>query len=238
MILDEELDLSLALPNGIRMDRVDDELLEMLKAAGVYIVSVAIESGNDRILKAMHKGTTTAKIRENVNRIRKHKMAVAAFFIVGYPGETEETIRDTAKFSRALDIQRAQFMTFAPLPGSSSYKELVESGEIGKVAWADSNFAFASYAPKGMTRKQVLELKRSAFLRFYLRPGIFVSHVLAIRSFRHFKFLCGRFYRWIIMKPTSADSVRRPSFVRQVGSRVVGLVRAVLRRPTGTTARP
>jgi len=212
MILDMRLDISLALPNGIRMDRVDDELLEMMKAAGVYVVSVAVESGNDQVLKAMNKKTTVHKIRENVARIRRHGLDVAAFFILGFPGETRETIRDTVRLARELDLVRANFFTYLPLPGTASYRDLVESGEIEKVDWNDFKFMSAAYVPKGLTRDELLSLKRKAFLGFYLRPWIFARNIMAIRSYRHFRFLLQRFYHWVVMKPTEGKerARRRP----------------------------
>ncbi|MFQ5414388.1 MAG: B12-binding domain-containing radical SAM protein [Phycisphaerae bacterium] len=228
-ILEMGLDISIAMPNGIRMDYLDDELIELMKAAGVYIVSVAVESGNDHILRAMKKGTNMARIRRDIARIRRHKVDVAGFFIVGYPGETVETIRNTIRFARELDIQRAQFMTFVPLPGAPAYEKLVASGEIEGVAWEDSNFAQAPYAPVGVSREELLRLKRIAFLTFFLRPGILIRHLLAIRSYRHFKFLLRRFYHWIVMRPSTAR--RGPSLLVRAARMLRGRSPHVLGTP-------
>ena len=214
-VIDMQLDITLAMPNGIRMDYVDDELLELMKAAGVYIVSVAVESGNDHILRAMRKGTTVESIRKNVARIRRHKLDVAGFFILGYPGETRETIVNTIRFARELDIQRAQFMTFVPLPGTAAHEELVANGEIEEVAVVDSNFRHAPYSPQGVARAELLSLKRWAFLSFFLRPRILISHILAIRSYRHFCFLARRFYYWILLSPTT--EVKKVSVAKRIG---------------------
>ncbi|MBP7936521.1 MAG: radical SAM protein [Phycisphaerae bacterium] len=232
MILDMRLDISLALPNGIRMDRVDDELLEMMRAAGVYVVSVAVESGNDQVLKAMNKKTTVHRMRENVARIRRHGLDVAAFFILGFPGETRETIRDTIRLSRELDLVRANFFTYLPLPGTASYNQLVESGEIEKVDWNDFKFMSAAYVPKGMTRDELLSLKRRAFFSFYLRPWIFTRNLLAIRSYRHLRFLLQRFYHWVVMKPADRreHTPRRP--LRAIAARLRSLFSAVKPAPT------
>ncbi|MFQ5461933.1 MAG: B12-binding domain-containing radical SAM protein [Phycisphaerae bacterium] len=204
MIIALDLGISLAMPNGIRMDWLDDELLELMKAAGVYVVSIAVESGNDRILKAMKKSTTVAKIRENVARIRRHDLDIAAFFIVGFPGETRETIRDTVNLSLELDLLRANYFTYLPLPGTTSHARLVADGEIEKVDWDHFLFMSAAYVPKGMTRKELMNLKRIAFLRFHLRPRILIRILLAVRSWRHFKFLTRRFYHWVLMTPNPA----------------------------------
>ncbi|MCK4660472.1 MAG: B12-binding domain-containing radical SAM protein [Phycisphaerae bacterium] len=209
MIIELGLGISLALPNGVRMDRLDDELLEMMKAAGVYVLSVAVESGNDQVLKAMGKSTTVSRIRADVARIRRHGLDVAGFFIIGFPGETRATIQDTIRLSRDLGLLRANFFTYLPLPGTRSYDALVQSGEIEKVDWDNFLFMTAPYTPQSISRKTLLRMKQWAFLRFYLRPKTLLRNVLAIRSCRHFRFLLRRFYHWVLMAPTPAGGVIR-----------------------------
>jgi anaerobic magnesium-protoporphyrin IX monomethyl ester cyclase len=225
MIIGLDLGISLAMPNGIRMDRLDDELLELMKAAGVYVVSVAVESGSDEILKAMNKATTVAAMRDDVARIRRHGFDVAAFFIIGFPGETRATIKKTMRLSRELDLLRANYMTFLPLPGTPCYGDLVRSGEIEQVDWENFLFMTAAYTPKGMTRKELLSLKRRAFLGFHLRPNILIRNLLAVRSYHHFKFLLGRFYRWVLMTPHPAREMieQRRSWPAELWSRIKGL---------------
>jgi anaerobic magnesium-protoporphyrin IX monomethyl ester cyclase len=199
-IIDLNMDISLAMPNGIRMDYLDDELLCLLKKAGLYVVSVAIESGNDKILKEMKKGTTVKKIYRDIERINKHKLDIAAFFILGYPGETMETIKDTINLSLKLPLLRANFFTYLPLPGTESYNDLEKTGELKEVDWDNFYFMSAAYTPKGITRETLLGLKKKAFLKFHLRPIILFKNIMAIRNFNHFKFLLKRFYHWILMK--------------------------------------
>ncbi len=233
MIIALDLGVSLAMPNGIRMDWLDDELLELMKAAGVYVVSIAVESGNDRILKAMKKSTTVAKIRENVARIRRHDLDIAAFFIVGFPGETRETIRDTVRLSLELDLLRANYFTYLPLPGTASHAQLVADGEIEKVDWDHFLFMTAAYVPQGMTRKELMNIKRLAFLRFHLRPRILIRILLAVRSWRHFKFLARRFYHWVLMTPNPAigQIKDKRSWFSKLAARVTGLFREKAPQP-------
>lgn len=200
-IIDLNLDISLATPNGIRMDRLDDELLELMKEAGVYLVTVAVESGSDRILKKMKKATTVGKMRENIALIKKHGFPIAGFFILGFPDETRQEMEETIRLSKELGFIRANFFTYLPLPGTESYNELVQSGEIDKVDWNNFLFMTAPYTPKSMTREELLALKRKAFLSFHLNLKVLATNVMAIKSFHHFLFLLRRFYHWIIMRP-------------------------------------
>ncbi len=202
-IIDLKLDISMAMPNGIRMDRLDDEILELMKEAGIYLVTVAVESGNNRILKKMKKATTVEKIRENVALIKKHEFPVAGFFILGYPTETKEEMESTVRLSKELGLIRANFFTYLPLPGTASYNELVASGEIEKVDWNNFRFMSAPYVPEGITREELLNLKKKAFLSFHFNPKVFMTNVMAIKSWNHFKFLLRRFYHWILMGPSA-----------------------------------
>lgn len=200
-IIDLNLDISLATPNGIRMDYLDDEMLELMREAGQYLITVAVESGTDRILRKMKKGTTVDKIRKNIALIRKHSFPVAGFFILGYPTETREEMQQTIRFSKELGLIRANFFTYLPLPGTASYNELVSSGEIEKVDWNNFLFMTAPYTPEGIGREELLSLKRGAFLSFHFHPKVFFGNLLAIKSFNHFRFLLRRFYHWVLMRP-------------------------------------
>lgn len=215
-ILSLNLDISLAMPNGIRMDYLDDELLELLKAAGLYLVSIAVESGNDGILKKMKKGTKVHKIYRDVKLIKKHGFDIAAFFILGFPEETMETIQDTIDLSMELPLLRANYFTYLPLPGTESYQYLEENGEIDNVDWDHYYIMSAAYTPQGIEREELLAVKKKAFLRFYLRPRILIRNLLSIKNYRHFKFLLKRFYNWVIVKNHySTDFVVHPESAPQ-----------------------
>ena len=209
-IIGLNLDISLAMPNGIRMDYLDDELLALLKEAGLYLVSIAVESGNNVILKSMKKGTKVHKIERDVKLIRKHGFDIAAFFILGFPGETVETIKDTIDLSLKLPLLRANYFTYLPLPGTESYEQLEEAGELQNMDLDNYYIMSAAYTPRGVDREVLLDMKKKAFLKFYFRPKIFIRNVLCIQNFRHFKFLCKRFYNWIIVKNHSHIS---PDFI-------------------------
>lgn len=192
--------ISWAVPNGIRADTLDEELLELMKASGLYLVSLGIESGSDRILNLMKKKTTVKKITRNVQKIHQAEIDIAGFFILGFPTETKREIEETIRFSLELDLIRANFFTYLPFPGTESYDYLLKKGELSKVDWERFYFMNAAYVPQGLTRKELKSLQRKAFLRFFLRPKIFYKNIRAIKSFRHLKFLMRRFYHWLIMK--------------------------------------
>lgn len=197
-IIDLGLNISWATPNGVRLDKLDEEMLDLMKRSGLYLISAGIESGSDRILKLMRKGTTVSQIRGNIRMIRRAGIEIAGFFIIGYPGETKEDIEETIRFACDLDILRANFFTYLPFPGTESFNQLKANGELDNVDWDNFYFMSAAYVPQTLTRRQLKKYLRKAFFRFFLRPRIFIKNITQIKSLRHLKFIMIRFYHWII----------------------------------------
>jgi len=96
-----------------------------------------------------------------------------------------------------LPLVRANFFTYLPFPGTESYRQLEESGELDKVDWERFFFMNAAYTPRGFTRAEIKAIQRRAFLRFYLRPRVFWKNITAIKSLRHLWFLARRFLHWM-----------------------------------------
>lgn len=197
-LIARNLNMSWATPNGVRLDRLDHELLALMKESGLHLVSVGIESGSDRVLKLMKKGTNIAQIKSAVTLIRSAGIDVAGFFILGYPGETKKDMSATIRFACSLDLIRANFFTYLPFPGTDSFNQIKESGDLDNINWDDYYFTSASYASRGLKRKEIKYYQRKAFLRFFLRPKIFYKNIIKIKSLRHFGFIFMRFYHWIL----------------------------------------
>ncbi len=195
-----DLGMTWAVPNGVRMDALDEELLGLMKETGLYIISLGIESGSDRVLSDMKKHLTTSRIRECVRMINGAGIDVSGFFILGFPGETVGSINQTIKFSLELPLVRANFFTYLPFPGSESYEGLRARDEIQGIDWKRFYFTSASYTPKGISREKLKNLQRLAFAKFYLRPRILFYNLRSIKSLRQVLFLLKRFFRWVVFK--------------------------------------
>lgn len=173
-----DLGASWATPNGVRLDRLDRELLELMKEAGFYSIAVGIESGSDRIRMKMKKGSSTEKVRKDLQMVRSVRgIDVTGFFILGFPGERREDIEQTLRFSRELPLHRAAFHSFIPLPGTEVWSQMEASGELQRVDWERYFFWAGAYVPQGMTRKELRRLHRKAFLSFYLRLRIILHNL-------------------------------------------------------------
>jgi radical SAM superfamily enzyme YgiQ (UPF0313 family) len=185
------------LPNGIRLDSLDKELLQLMRKAGFRReVAVGIESGSERILKIMKKNLSLDLVREKVSLLNAVGFRPIGYFIVGFPGETKEDIKKTLRLALELKLSAAAFTPFAPMPGTEATNRLLETGEL------PSDFDFTlittdkvSYAPKGMTRDELDRMRKLALLRFNLRLRPILYY---LRNYDSFAFAWSKFIRLFI----------------------------------------
>jgi anaerobic magnesium-protoporphyrin IX monomethyl ester cyclase len=109
-----------------RVDTVDYPMAVEMKAAGCARIYFGIESGNDRILKLMKKEITRVQAREAVEAAHRAGLEVGAFFILFYPGETDETVLETLRFATALPLDYLGLTMPYPLPGTPLYERTRE----------------------------------------------------------------------------------------------------------------
>lgn len=179
-------------PGGIRIDRIDEEIVRALKEMGTYMVTVGIESGSPATLKAMKKSWDFDEVLRNIRLLKKYGLIVQGSFILGFSGETGDDIRATVDFALRSGIDQAYFGNYMPLPGSEDFTRLLEKGELDmeKIDWSayTSYYGEIPYHPKAVSREELLRAVRSATFRFYLRPRILwglmkrMSHPVFLRN--------------------------------------------------------
>lgn len=113
-----------------RVDVVDEEFVRKAKKAGVYLISYGMESGDDEMLKRMNKRTTVADNENAIRVTRKAGVACHSGWIIGYPGETPESIDRTVKFIIKNKPTTAQLAILRPYPHTTAYREAKESGAL------------------------------------------------------------------------------------------------------------
>ncbi len=156
-----------------RVDYVDEEMLRMMSRAGCWLISWGIESGNEQILRRARKGAYPAKAKRALRWARQAGIKNWGYFIIGLPGETEETIRETIDFSKSLPLDIALFHVAAPYPGTPFFFEVVKQGWFrAGTRWEQVDMDGGTVLDyPGLSAERLLYWQKRAFREWALRPG-------------------------------------------------------------------
>jgi radical SAM superfamily enzyme YgiQ (UPF0313 family) len=191
--------------HGMKVNNTDQELFDLMKAAGCKRVGFGVENGDDWMLRhVIKKGQTVDMVRQAFRWAKRARLQTMGFFIYGMPGETEESMEKTTQLALELDPDLAHFLMAAPFPGTEMWEILEKHGQVysHNMDWSQiaiqedrAHFAF------GDLDEEIIEHKwHEAHRRFYLRPSRIARIV------------------------TRGDTWRRlPYYLRTAGSMLLGL---------------
>jgi len=166
--------------NGLRADLVDHELLEKMKEAGCYRVGFGIESGSQRILNIINKKLGLDQVRYAMKAAKEVGLETMGFFMIGNPGENEETMEATIKFALELDPDFAFFAMTTPFPGTELYELVLKKGRLLLNNWREfgTHYYKPAFELEEVTEDLVEKKCREAYRRFYFRPKRVVKLLL------------------------------------------------------------
>lgn len=191
-ICDEMMDRGIRVPWSCttRVDCVSQALLRRMKEAGCWQIVFGLESGSQKILDIVKKGTTLEQNRQAVAWAKEAGMNVRAFFVLGMPGETLETIDQTVQFAIDLELDVPTFYVLALYPGNELYKIAQQEGKVVHHDFSqytsiiDVQETRLSYVPEGMTEQELRDAIAAAYKMYYLRPKYILRQFLSIRGWR------------------------------------------------------
>lgn len=141
-----------------RVGRIGVDIVNLMKRAGCVKVYLGLESGSDRTLRLMNKGITVEEGRRAVHLFHDAGIGVGAFFIVGYPGETMESIDSTFELALSEPFDEISFNVPFPLPGSALYSRVgVLSSDQDWEVENEVRFVFRSEFDEEWLRKMINE---------------------------------------------------------------------------------
>ncbi|MFH0985372.1 MAG: radical SAM protein [Candidatus Omnitrophota bacterium] len=179
-------------PNGLRADRVTPRLIDAMKRAGCYEVTLAAEHGDQEFLtKVVRKGLDLESIFRAGAIIRKAGLPVTCYLMMGFPGETEKELFRTVVFGRKLALAGIFPLIFisAPFPGTAMYQSFVEKGCLPKQSLSSEEYLCSLRVPL-MKMSQGIDLclwrrraMQQAYFLFLLRHPILFFRFPAMRKF-------------------------------------------------------
>ena len=173
LLIQENVKILWSTITGIRVDRVDFELLKKMKMAGCYRVYFGIESGNQKIIDNIKKGIKLEQVVREVECAKKAGLEVAGYFMIGLPGETKKEMQDTINFAKKLELDLAKISITIPLPATEMFEDLDKDGKIKTKDWEK--------------------------FKFYSTPSTIYDHPLL--SWREIEDYYKRFYRAVYLNP-------------------------------------
>lgn len=167
-----------------RPDLVDDSLLKAMKRAGCHTIMMGVESPEDDVLRHYKKGYVSDAVRDAFFRARASGLRTVGTFIIGLPGETEETIQKTVDYAIELRMDFASFNVAVPRFGTAFRGEAIDRGFADPTQRVmDQGGATATMPTATLSRDRMLQLKQHAIRRFYLRPSYLARRLASVRTF-------------------------------------------------------
>ncbi|MHB8091607.1 MAG: B12-binding domain-containing radical SAM protein [Syntrophales bacterium] len=170
-----------------RVDTIDEATLIAMKKAGCHQIMYGIESGSAEILKNINKKIDRAKALNAVKMTKKTGIECRTTFMLGNPGETEQTIKETMKFAFELDPDIALFNITTPFPGTRMFTWAKENGYLKSEDWSKYDFSNMVMELPTISREKIAEYYRKVFRMFYWRPSYLLKRLLMLRSFNDIK---------------------------------------------------
>jgi radical SAM superfamily enzyme YgiQ (UPF0313 family) len=188
LIISEKLNLYIRFSNGLRADKIDENLLVKMKKAGCGYIAYGIESGSQSILNKIPKAIKLETVKKAVSLTKKHGITTVGFFMFGLLGDSEETMQQTIDFSKELDLDAALFSITVPYPGTRMWELIKQKGRILLSSWDDyfntsgkMVYEYPGTAPPWMVEK----MYKKAIREFYFRPKYILKQIPKVFHFSY-----------------------------------------------------
>lgn len=127
LIRESGMDIFIALPNGVRADKVDRNLLKLMRSVGFGQICFGVEAGNNKILMRIKKATTIEKVEAAIRNACDLGYDVELFFMVGHPDETPADVEDSIRLALRYPVSDAKFYNILPFPHTELYDWVVKN---------------------------------------------------------------------------------------------------------------
>lgn len=181
LMLKENIKIPWNLANGVRVDRVDQEFLDLAKKAGCYQVGIGFESGDQNSLNSVDKGITLEQSARCMEMVKKAGLESVGFFMLGLPADTEESLKRTIDFAIKMMPTFAKATITIPFPGTRLFAQYEKEGRIKTRDWSKYNFHRVAdvYEHPYLSQENLRKYYNLFYHAFYFNP-----HFLWMRLFK------------------------------------------------------
>jgi anaerobic magnesium-protoporphyrin IX monomethyl ester cyclase len=174
----------------------DLEALKTMKKAGLHLVKLGIESGNQKTLDIIRKGTTVEQHEKAIRLLKEADINVHANLMVGFPWETKEEAYHTIDWIKKQDPNQAQFSLAIPYPWTELYEIADEKGWllVREGDWESYDATHPMMSMKGMSSEEIVKLYKDCWAQFYLNWHYKLKHLSTVRNLADLKQLLRGYY--------------------------------------------
>ena len=163
-VIDQKLDITFMVET--HLNNLDDEMIPLLRKAGLELVYVGVESSNHVVLKDMKRFTVEHdKQYKVIKKCEDAGIKVKTMFIIGNPEDTKDTVIQSIEYSKYLPSLYSQFSVFTPYPGTPVYNDFKDI--ITETKLENFNQYNLTFDHKNLTNNDISELKSLAYFKFY-----------------------------------------------------------------------
>ncbi len=155
---------------GTRVDMVDKELMQTMKNAGCIAVWLGVESGSEAMLSAMNKKIKLEQTRLAYKTAQQVGLITIANVVLGFPGETEQTAKETVRFLKQLNPDDVGFYIATPYPGTPMYEQVIKNGWLRVTDFDKFDTAGPTFETPQLSMEKLAKIRYKAYQDFYLRP--------------------------------------------------------------------
>ncbi|RLA80689.1 MAG: radical SAM protein, partial [Epsilonproteobacteria bacterium] len=170
-----------------RVNTVKPDTLALMKQAGCWEISFGLESGSDWLLDEMKKSQRVETAVEAVKWTHEAGIRVKGLLMLGYPGETQETIAETKEFVKSIPLTTMNLSKFTPYPGSPIYRKLYGASII-EADWERLNGMNFVYQAEGFSEEELDTQYKEIITSFYKRNEILLYYIkMSFANLTHLK---------------------------------------------------
>lgn len=165
--------VDLHFPNGVRTDLLVEADFARFRKAGTRFLAVAVETASPRIQRMIHKNLDLERVRENIGHAERAGLFVNGFFMLGFPTETLDEARGTVDFAVRSRLHEALFFVVNPFEGTPLYEMVRDRMRAQESTLNDTDMDYfrGRCNVSAMTDRELFDLQRSAYRRFFADPG-------------------------------------------------------------------
>lgn len=166
----------------MRVDMVDEEILDKMAGSGCWHISYGVESGNQKVLDTIKKGFNIEDVKRAFKLTHKAGVEARGTYILGLPNDTWETMMDTINIAIETEADYAQFQLLTPYPGTELWDTVQQYGEFSIKDLSKYTIWFPVFVPRGLTKEELIKAHQLAYRKFYFRLKYIFQRLFRIRS--------------------------------------------------------